>query len=315
MQTVNSQRLFGIALGSFLLYFLLSFSISKPLTTGEIERLYAQKIEILRTTSSPRIFILAGSNGRFSHSCAVMHRETGRNCGNLSIAAGLGLDFLFSSYLRYFREGDVVYLPLEFEQYALERNEVYSGPDNTILLKSERDLLFGLGWRRVARAFFYGDERYFIQGLVETGLARKGVKRRFSEASINEFGDQQGHTPESAQEYRNFVLTQKQSIPDLSKIAPASFSNDLVVDFLKNAKNKGVTVIGGLPTTFSDSETPPATIAYLQRLYESSGQHFVAVASGSKYDRTCFFDIAYHLNSVCQEQHSKYVVEAIRKYL
>lgn len=288
---------------AFAAYFALYFGISKPLTLGEIDRLYNQKVALSKKEGESRIFIFAGSNGRFSHSCAVISRDLNRFCGNLSIAAGIGLDFLIASYEHNFHHGDVVYMPMEFQQYMVSREVMYAGPENPILFKQEFPLLWQLGIKRTVHAAFFANENYFLQGATEMVLDKKGIKRRFTEASVNAQGDQQGHTPELAAEYSAYLDSLHEEIPDLS-LSADSYANKILKEFLVRAKNKGVIVVGGLPTTFSGTRIPPATLSFLRKTYEDAGQKFLILDNQSQYDKKYFFDKPYHLNEVYQSVHS-----------
>lgn len=298
-----SSYLFLLVL-AFALYFALYALIDKPLTTGEIERLYDQKVSLTKKGDGRRIFIFAGSNGRFSHSCAVISSETHGYCGNLSVAAGIGLDFLLASYEPNFRAGDVIYMPMEFQQYEVSKELMYAGPENSLLFKKHFPLLWNIGAERTLRAAFFANENYFIQGTVETLLKKKGIQRRFTEASVNALGDQQGHTPQLAAEYAGFIASFHEVIPDLSQTAKNAYAVEVLKGFLQRAKAKGVLVIGGLPTTFTGTPIPPGTLAFLKNVYESAGQKFLVLDNDSQYDKSCFYDKPYHLNTVCQSLHS-----------
>lgn len=299
---------------SFAAYFSLYFLIDKPLTTGEIERLYEKKTALSERGEGRRVFIFAGSNGRFSHSCAIISQELDRYCGNLSVAAGIGLDFLLASYEPHLRAGDVIYMPLEFQQYEVSKSAMYAGPENSLLFKKHFSLLRQLGNERTIHAAFFPDEKYFIQGATEMLLQKKGIQRRFTEASVNAYGDQQGHTPEVGAEYSDSIASAHDTVPDLSVTARGAYATGLLSDFLRRAHQKGVLVIGGLPTTFNDTHIPAGTLGFLTTLYEGAGHKFVLLDNNSQYDRKCFFDKPYHLNSVCQKAQSLRVAALLKKF-
>lgn len=312
MKKLTVRSYFSLLLLAFAGYFSLYFMIDKPLTTGEIQHLYDQKVALTRQGEGKRVFIFAGSNGRFSHSCEIISRELNRYCGNLSVAAGIGLDFLLASYEPNFRPGDMVYMPMEFQQYDVNKKMMYSGPENSILFKRNFSLLWSLGIERTFRAAFYANENYFLQGATEMLLQRKGIQRRFTEASVNTFGDQQGHTAELGKEYANFLGSFPELVPDLSISARRSYSAEVLEDFLQRAKSKGVIVIGGLPTTFEETIIPTGTLSFLKNIYENNGQKFMMLENHSQYDRACFFDKPYHLNSTCQSIHTYKVAALLR---
>lgn len=311
MKKLTAPYYILLLLLAFLGYFALYFGINKPLTLGEIDRLYNQKVALTKTGDGSRIFIFAGSNGRFSHSCAVISQDLDRYCGNLSIAAGVGLDFLLASYEPNFRRGDVIYMPMEFQQYMVSKDAMYSGPENPILFKKNFSLLWGLGIERTLHAAFFANENYFLQGATEMLLQKKGVKRRFTEASVNAVGDQQGHTPELAAEYSTFLNSVHEEVPDLTLTAD-SYANRILKEFLVRAKAKGVIVVGGLPTTFLGTKLPPATLGFLKKTYEDAGQKFLVLDNASQYEKQNFFDKPYHLNVIYQSVHSHKIAEMLR---
>ena len=58
----------------------------------------AQKTARLAALPSPKLVILAGSNGPYSHSCVVMGAMLNMPCENAGIAVGIGLDYLFARW-------------------------------------------------------------------------------------------------------------------------------------------------------------------------------------------------------------------------
>jgi hypothetical protein len=300
---------------AFIGYFILYQMIGRPLTDGEVVRLVKSKTALLKNVESPRLIIIAGSNGRFSHSCEVIAPIIKMGCVNASLMAGVGLDYIYRIYLPLLRSGDIVYMPLEYEQYVQSKDEVLSGPENAILWRTDRALLVDLGWERVLHAAFYADENYFIRGIVEMLLNVKGVKRRFDESSINSHGDQTGHTKELGVSYSKFLSSKYVYIPAIRPTSAPCYSAKLISDFLRRAKSMGVTVIGGLPTTFADVSIPNGTRQELKMFYTNNGQSYLELPNYSQYSRESFFDMPYHLNEENQSIHSRKIGEAIKFFL
>ena len=72
---------------------------------------------------------------------------------------------------------------------------------------------------------------------------------------------------------------------------------------------RGVVVVGGLPTIPDDVPLSPATIDAVRAVFE---QHrFVVLPNHSQYPLSCFFDTLYHLNEECQLEHSRSVGAAL----
>ena len=168
--------------------------VHRPLVVGEIQRQLDYKLGYARTLASPKILILAGSNGRFSHRCAALSQALDRPCVNGSIGVGIGLDFQLEQWDRMLRAGDLVYLPLEYSQYAFTNAQMHAGLQNALLVHSQQPYLWSLPWQRVAAAYGSFDLPFLVHGLVEMALDRQGFRRRSSTDSLTPQGDEQGHT-------------------------------------------------------------------------------------------------------------------------
>jgi hypothetical protein len=301
---------------SLVIYAAFAQVIRKPLTIDTVHEMIEAKRAAAEFAAGERFFILAGSNGRLSHRAEAMEPILGRPAVNLSIAAGIGPDYLFAKYSGLFRRGDVLYLPFEFDQYVLDKGAAYSGPERTLLLQRDRKLLWSFGWERTVRSFFAFDLPFLIQGSGEMFLKSRGISRRFGLDTLTKNGDEKGHTRAKGEAYRSFINSLEWKPPTGEKLAAESFGKAVLREFVLNLKSRGVIVIGGLPTTFSDTPPSEATVNVLRDFYEKDlGVHFVLLENRSTYERDCFFDTGYHLNEECQIEHSKALAAKIREVL
>lgn len=306
------RRLFWLGaalLGSILLYVGVFSVVHRPLTLGDIPRLLERKSAHARSLDVPKLVIFAGSNGRYSHRCEPMAEPLGRPCVNMSIGVGIGLDFLIDQLRPLLAAGDIVYMPLEYRQYAVTREEMEGGPQNIALLREYREQLAQLPWRRVVRAYGYFDLPTLIHGLIEMGLERRGHKRRTSLDSLTSEGDEAGHTHEAGAAYVAFL---RASHYGNVEVPARSHSIDVLQTFLLEARSRGVTVVGGLPTIPDSVTIPDAVLARLTELYARQGQPFLLLDNRAQYPLDCFFDTLSHLNEECQIQHSRRVGAALR---
>jgi hypothetical protein len=303
----------SISLG---IYGVASQVIRKPLTIDEMVHMIAVKRKLAQSAEPPRLFVLAGSNGRFSHRAETMQPIIGRPAINLSLVAGIGPDYLFANYENLFRSGDAVYLPLEYSQYLLTEGKAFSGPDRIVMIQRERALLFRLGWARVVRAFFAFDLSFFIQGTGEMALQARGVTRRFGLDTLSPNGDESGHTREKGQTYKDFINSVVWPGPDAEGLGKKTFGKELIAQFVRRLKNKGVQIIGGLPTTFADHPPSEEAVNALRNYYTAElGTEFLVLTNRSTYPRECFYDTAYHLNEESQIAHSIAVATELRRVL
>jgi len=286
--------------------------VHRPLVVGEIQKNLDYKLAYGHQLASPKIVILAGSNGRYSHRCAELTAVLNKPCVNASIGVGIGLDFLLDQWRPLLQRGDIVYMPLEYGQYRFSNAEMHGGLQNALMVHSQRDYLRSLDTLRIAAAYGSFDLPFLIHGLAEMALDRKGFRRRSSTDSLTPQGDESGHTAELGQAYASFV---RSSTAEGTQVPEASDVIRVVDRFLRQARQDGIVVVGGLPTVPDSVRVEAADVKRLRELYEAHGQAFVMLPNRSRYPIDCFFDTLYHLNEGCQKTHSAAVAAELSRLL
>jgi hypothetical protein len=305
------QRLFALGLlmlASVALYVGVFSVVRRPLTLGDIARQLERKDTNARSLAGPKLVIFAGSNGRYSHRCEPMAAPLGLPCTNLSIGVGIGLDFLLDQMRPLLTPGDLVYMPLEYQQYTFSRAEMEAMAHNATLVHDLRDQLWALPMERIVRAHAHFDLPFLIHAAAEMALARGGVQRRSSTASLTLEGDEAGHTRAAGVAYREFLRSARHSPIDLPE---SSHAIDVLERFLADARARGITVVGGLPTSPDSMLITPSVLARLSALYSRHGHRLLVLDNRSQYPLDCFFDTLSHLNEECQIEHSRRVGQAL----
>lgn len=294
---------------SLLLYVAVFSVVHRPLTLGEVSTAIQARRALAASLPSAKLAVWAGSNGRYSHRCEVLSAATGLPCVNLSLAMGIGLDFQMQQYEPLLKSGDVVYLPLEYSQYRIERDEMQSGAENPALVHEMRDLLWTLGPRRIARAYGHFDLPYLVHGLLEMGLVQAGVRRRATaQETTTPQGDMAGHGAAAAIAYQGFLRAMRF---DTQPVPTSSHALAVLDGFLQRAQQRGVFIVGGLPTVPDNVPLDEAFIGRWQAQLERHGHRLLILPNRSQYPLTCFFDTLYHLHEGCQLQHSAAVGSAL----
>jgi hypothetical protein len=282
--------------------------VHRPLTLGDIPRQLDLKLRYGDTLPSPRLVIFAGSNGRYSHRCDAMAPALDLPCVNMSIAVGVGLDFMLEQLAQMLRPGDLVYMPLEYSQYTVDQEEMEAGAHNAVLVHDLPAQLHAKAWPAIVRAYGSFDLSFLVHGLIEMGLARTGFQRRTSLDTLTPQGDESQHTAAKAMGYRAAVAAAKPTPLDIT-ITP--HVRAVLGRFLQAQQQRGVRVVGGLPTVPSGVPVPAATVSLLQHLFIAHGQQFLVLPGLSQYELTCFFDSVSHLHEGCQIEHSRRVGAAL----
>jgi hypothetical protein len=292
-----------------------AFILDRPLTLGALRGHIDASLRLSQTIERPKLVILAGSNGPYSHRCETIEPIVGRPCINAGTAVGVGLDYLFARWKPELRPGDIVYLPLEEAQYVRPRATSDLGPDAAIMLRHDRTTLGLLSPQRQIAALFASGPREAIMSLIEMSLEADGFHDPRTEATggTNHWGDHIGHTKDLSALNQASLLTIMPYHPSAAQIE-AGYGTALVARFVEWAGVNGVRVVGGLPTGFDDSPISGASIAAIRAIFRGHGG-FLELANHSRYPRAAFFDTQDHLNEGAQIAHSVLVANALLQFM
>ena len=304
---VASLALYGTAFACLL---------DRPLTLGLLRARIEANLASGEAIRRPKLVILAGSNGPYSHRCETIAPIVGLPCVNAGVAVGIGLDYLFARWKPLLRPNDVVYLPMEEAQYVRPRATADLGPDAAIMLRHDRTTLSTLPPRRQVAALFVGDLRGAVMSLIETVLAGSGFNdpRTAATGATNAEGDHIGHTAALAASNRAALAAIAPFHPTASQIA-SGYGTAQIVTFLVWAKANGVRVIGGLPTGFIDSPIGDDALATIRTIYRDHGADFLELPNQGRYPRAAFFDTQDHLNEAAQIAHSIAIAGALSRFM
>jgi len=299
-----------ISVSGYLLLF--GFVVSRPLVVDQIDQLMEQKLAYAARTPHPKIFIIAGSNARFSHSCAVLEQELHRPCVNMGLAADVALDWTFSRAQDQLRAGDLGYLPIEYDLYSRSRAQTLTGMDAAFRFRHEKMSLIPRGPEGVMRAAFMFGLPTLIQSVGEMGLNLAGVQRRFNLDTINSQGDEIGHDGDKALPYRALMASRPDELPDPAHLMDnPDGSQGFISAFLDWCRDNGVVAVGGLPTVFNDRPVEASVVEQLTHFYARHGAQLTVLENLSQYPRNDFYDAGYHLRQSAQLRHSQLVAIAL----
>lgn len=301
------------ALAAYLLVF--GFVVTKPLTIGFISESYRLKQAYAAKISTPKLVIVAGSNGLFSHRCEAMEPILGMPCLNGAVTAELGLGYIFELSRRQLRRGDVALLPLEYAIYDQRENGITAGLVHPYRMSYERETLATLPPQLIVRAAFQFDLRYLIGAVAEMTLHGIGISRRFSRKTLTPNGDMRGHTEEKGRPYRRYIADSDFWLQRPDEFPISAAARKEIEAFLNWCSRNGIRVIGTLPTTFDDRRVEDEIIGRLRAIYESAGHEFLVPPNRGQYPRRCFYDAQLHLNETCQLRHSRLLAHSLFRAL
>ncbi|OYV38887.1 MAG: hypothetical protein B7Z81_04000 [Acidocella sp. 20-61-6] len=309
------RRLLWTSLLSILLY-LTAFGalVDRPLSLGLVQLELAQKTTRLAAMPSPKLIILAGSNGPYSHSCVVLGAMLNLPCENAGIAVGIGLDDIFAHYASLLRPGDVVYMPMEIEQYAATWAQYRAGVDGGFLLRHDPEILRQLPAGRIFGAVFCCNLADLLESLAEMPMARFGGINpgRLLAAEYNVQGDRIDNALVNAD--TALLNHQPRVLPDGTTITDG-YGAALIARFVARETSRKIIVIGGLPTDFTTVVLTRTQIRAVASIYTTHGGGFMTLPNDSLYPATDFFNSEDHLARPCQYLHTMAVANALAALL
>lgn len=301
-----------MSIAGYLLLF--GFVVSRPMVVDQIDQLMEKKLAYAARTPHPKIFIIAGSNARFSHSCAVLEQELQRPCVNMGIAADVALDWTFSRAQGQLRAGDLVYLPVEYGLYSRSHAQTLTGMDAAFRFRHDKMSLIPRGPEGVVRAAFMFSLPTLMQSVGEMGLNLAGVRRRFNLDTINVQGDEIGHDGDKALPYRALIASMPGGLPDPAHLMDnPDGSQGLIAAFLDWCRDNDVVAVGGLPTVFNDRPVDASNVEQIRGFYARHGAQLMVLTNLSQYRREDFYDTDSHLRQSAQLRHSGLVATALAK--
>ena len=282
------------------------FVLKKELTVGLYRELFELKTAHAEKSSSPRFFILAGSNGLYSHDAETFEKILNMPSTNLSVAVMFPLNYLLERYQTLLQSGDIVYLPLEYVNYTGKHSGGSFGDIYDITIEKN---FSKLTLKRFYNCFSRFDIPTLIESVAEQMLVTAGFKPLVTARSLTSYGDIAVNTPEEAGSYLDFINSVPPAKVEFIEADPA------IKEFLTWAANKNITVIGGLPTTFDDTTILPEAKSSIEKLFTNNRALFITAENCSLYPRKDFFDTSYHLQRQAQIKHSQIIAgEMLKKY-
>lgn len=292
-----------------------AFLLPLPPNVLFIPRLIDRKIAHARAIGDhPKLVILAGSNGAYSHRCETMQAVLALPCVNASVAVGIGLDYIFARWKPLLHAGDVIYMPMEPPQYSRSHADNLIGPESRLMLHGEWTIARKLPLDRRLAALFSIDLPTLLNDLVTWATLKAARINTNHDADYNDWGDRVGHARAVAPGAAG-ALDQLPPASTPTAAVQAGYGARLIGDFTRWASTHGIVVIGGLATSFRDVMPPAGSLQAQQAVYTGNGGRFLVLPNRSRYPRHDFFDTRFHLDEGCQIRQSLMVADAMAPML
>jgi hypothetical protein len=279
---------------------------------------YARKIAYANRTPGRRILFAAGSSGAYSLSAAEITRRSGVPAVNMALYAGLGLRVILRQTMKVARRGDLVVLPLEYEQYQGSLEEA-SDSIGYKLAWEPLTLLQGHGLGAVNAVLAMPVERVYNRLLWQVVPQRMGPGHQIG-IQINTAGDIVTNWPHHRDASAFERL--KDPLPSTylqhgTAVAPTAAT--ALTEFVAWCRARGVTVVATYPGIMdSPVYHQPGRckiLSVLRTFYAGLGVPMLGDPQAFMLDKSMFFDSIYHLAHDGQLAHTARVARLLDPYM
>lgn len=255
------------------------------------------KLDSLRRTGSPRVILIGGSHAAFSIDSARLGEGLGGPVVNMGLHGGLGLRYMLDAVGPWLREGDLVAVVPEYEQFV--GNQFDGSKELLELFFLTRD--WGL-LRRVTPTMLLEAN----QTIVDWAPFRPPPPP-YRRSGFDRHGDMVEHLGMPARPINRSALLSAQL--DDRAIA-------YLAEFVRRCERRGVRAVF-LPPSIArtDFELNGAAIARIDAaLRRSLARHVAARPEDFVYEDDAFYDSVYHMNAPGRANRTERMIEVIEAW-
>lgn len=310
--------LLGFFLGWLIFLILVIYQIGTPVSGGlrNIHETDLYKQQYANLITQPKIVVMAGSNALYGVSCEMIETTTKIPCVNAAITQELGLDYMFKHTHKFLNSGDTLIVPLEYHQYISDGSK-YSQIATGYILAYDQEYLntFNL-WQKFSIIGGISYQRLF-QGLMGKLQPPKSLQT-LEELKINKQGDRTDN---------QFIAITNLLKQTINEIKPMAFSDWHLTPYAQQqiksladwSKDNNITLLFTWPSiiNFPEYEQPKDQkfIQEIESFYQKNGLTVLGKPQDFMYEKTWFWDSAYHLHDKAREERTKQIINLIKPYL
>ena len=275
---------------------------------------YNKKIQILENTPQPRIIFVGGSNIAFGIDSKTISDSLHINIVNFGLHAGLGIRIPLEDCLLYAKQGDMVVMQFEYENF-------YSGGNGgketlPIFMKCTNweyiNKLNLSQWVTLVEGIIADTHQHYISQLFDSGsdknmdVSAKNMEYKYVASGFDEFGDEVSHLY-----CRSEICSIQKTKTD--KNVDMNFMKWLV-NTIHKYEEKGIKVIM-LPPVCVQSYYRNAYNDNISVALKEIEYHYVVNPSYMVLDDSCYFNTGYHVNNYGVIQNTNHIINVLREHL
>jgi hypothetical protein len=323
---MNYTRYFFSILFSFLLCLVVYLSaifyqIGVPVSDDAslINKVYTFKSNLISSFNHPKLLIVSGSNANAGISCQMIQESLDIPCLNGGTHAGLGVDYLLNRAYSWAHSGDIVLLPLEYNNYLdqgipsdLLIDYVFSYDPKylkSVDLMTKARFISGLSFERIGLGI-----------LAKLKSAKSIDEKPVSAQEIfkNEYGDNT-HQKES-----EITEELQQTIANLNPLKiegqiSANYGLKSITKFVNWCLENKITVLATWPNTVwfdtYNGAKPKEFFKSIEDFYKSLHVSIIGTPQSAMYSKSMFYDTIYHLHDRGKRLRTKQLITQLQNYI
>ena len=305
----------GGAIGIAVFAGFVSLAQGRPtVETRGIAAMAIRKAEIAQAKQTPKILFVGGSSVDLGISAERASQLLGMPAVNMGLIAPLGISYLTEQVKKIAKPEDIVVLALEYNLYNWAGNsELWLDPSFVKFVIAQDP---GYLWELLLRYRWNILTRISTPHLA-TVLLRNRARDKPTIDNMNEYGDRTDNTLEARPEVApQRVKPLSQLLEGLGK-EPKGFP--ALVEFIKWAKNKNITVIATFPNISQNSEYRDSVLNGIEKqlteFYQSNGVPIVGSLHGAMFPEEDCYDTLYHLTTPAVERRTRNLCKSLEPHL
>ena len=306
---MNTIRLFtlGIITGITLYVFLYYSNINTQ--SNETRWIYDfnnHKSSLVNRIDTPKLIIASGSNALFSHDSRWIEESVGRPVVNISLAIGLGLDYLIDKVKQYAQPKDIVLLPLEYKFYFES-----STPDALLTMHLLSDQAYVQRLPTMDRFTLYTHIplRRLLMGVFDDKISSPLHEALYDVDNLNSYGEFEA---DALEHIRTNYIDETQALPSVSVLPPQEQSLNKLKALIAWAKSNRVELVFAPPASMHlDKGRAQDVFEQIKRFYEAQSVKILPFGDWHQFPRELMMETNYHVSQPARKVYTGVLIELL----
>ncbi|MGB6297650.1 MAG: hypothetical protein WBF90_15900 [Rivularia sp. (in: cyanobacteria)] len=322
MKYINFLKgiIFGFVIGYFIFTLAVVFQLGVK-TSGTIWRseLYELKSNLALSIKSPKLVIIGGSSARYGISCKIIQEQTGKSCFNGGTVADMSADYNLNLSRKWLNPGDTALIALEYHYY--HNNSTDDANVINYAMGHDIDYLISLDFKRKVQLLNSISLQRVKEGILAKFNPPLVVKKNFQEIH-NEYGDiidnREANMTKKLLKHQE-TLSPLNGAETWDSINPNNQDLKSIVKFIDWCHKNNIKVLATWPnTTYFDiykQEKQQIFLRSIRKFYQQNNVPVIGKPEDVMYDKSMFYDSAYHLHDRGMKIRTLQLIKSIQPYL